>query len=205
MNWQKFWAERSSAIFSGIAALIIIGVGFLAFNTLSQTDNNKKETKKETKQQTNTKKEETKTPSKETSKVTTKTHVVAKGESLSKIAKFYYNDGNKWTVLASTNKVANPDLIQPGTVLTIPDLSTATTVTNPPTSASSGTTVNQPKTYVVVKGDCLWTISQEFYSGNGYHWVIIRDANPGKVGLLPNGRPLITPGTVLTIPSTPSG
>ena len=206
MNWQKFAAERRSSVFSGIAALIIIGVGFLAFNGLSQNDN-KKETKKETKQ-IEQKKEETKTTTKETEKKTTiKTHVVVSGESLSKIAKSYYNDGNKWTVIAAANKIANPNLIYRGVVLTIPDITsqTASAVTSTKTAISSDTTVNQPKTYTVVKGDSLWTISQNFYNGNGYHWVIIRDANPRKVGLLPNGRPLITPGTVLTIPATPSG
>ncbi len=200
MNWQKFAAERRSSVFSGIAALIIIGVGFLAFNGLSQNDN-KKETKKETKQ-IEQKKEETKTTTKETEKKTTiKTHVVVSGESLSKIAKSYYNDGNKWTVIAEANRITNPNLIYRGMVLTIPDISAKTTTA---TTSTPSTTVNQPKTYTVVKGDSLWTISQSFYNGNGYHWVIIRDTNPGKVGLLPNGRPLITPGTVLTIPTTPS-
>ncbi len=199
MNWQKFISERRSSIFSGIAALIIIGVGFLAFNSLSQTDN-KKETKKETKQTEQKKKEETKSTTKETAKTAIKTHTVVSGESLSKISKAYYNDGNKWTVIASENKIANPNLIFRGMVLTIPDISTKTTTA---TTSTPSTTVNQPKTYTVVKGDNLWTISQKFYNNNGYHWIIIRDANPGKVGLLPNGRPLITPGTVFTIPATP--
>ena len=55
-------------------------------------------------------------------------------------------------------------------------------------------------TYTVHKGDSLWRISQKFYSGNGYNWVLIRNANPDKVGLLSNGRPRIEPNTVLTIP-----
>lgn len=202
MNWQEFWAERRSAVFSGIAALIIIGLGFLAFNTLSETTETKKETKKESSQSAQ-KKEEKKTEKKAETKTqtTTKTHVVAKGESLSKIAKQYYNDGNKWTVLATANKIANPSLIYSGMNLTVPDVvSTPTSVAG----TSTKQTVNQPKTYTVVKGDSLWKISQKFYSNNGYNWVQIRNSNPSKVGLLPNGRPLITPGTVLTIPDPSS-
>lgn len=203
MDWQKFWDSRRSTVFSGIAALIIIGVGFLAFNTLSQTDN-KTQTKKET-TQTTQKKAETKTTT-QAPKTTTQTYIVVSGDSLSKIAKTYYNDGNKWTLIASANKISNPNLIYRGMVLTIPEIPTQTPA---PTTAkatnTSGQTVNQPKIYTVAKGDSLWTISQKFYNGNGYHWVIIRDANPGKVSLLPNGRPLITPGTVLTIPPAPSG
>lgn len=204
MDWQKFVSERSSAIFSGIAALIIIGLGFLVFNTLSQTSNTSKETKEKTKQ-SEQKKEEKKDTKKETKKEetkTVKTHTVVAGESLSKIAKRYYNDGSKWTLLASANKISNPNLIYKGKILTIPD------ITNQIPSAANSTksqNVKQPKTYTVVKGDSLWKISQRFYNGNGYHWVFIRDANPRTVGLLANGRPLITPGTVLSIPDIPSG
>lgn len=51
-----------------------------------------------------------------------KTHTVEKGDTLWNIAKKYYGDGKKYTVIADGNgdKITNPNLIYPGQVLTIP-------------------------------------------------------------------------------------
>jgi nucleoid-associated protein YgaU len=51
-----------------------------------------------------------------------KTHTVAAGESLSKIAKKVYGDANQWKKIFEANKdqIKNPDLIHPGQVLKIP-------------------------------------------------------------------------------------
>jgi nucleoid-associated protein YgaU len=51
-----------------------------------------------------------------------KTYTVQKGDSLSKIAKAHYGDANQWRKIYEANKerIKNPDLIQPGWVLTIP-------------------------------------------------------------------------------------
>lgn len=57
---------------------------------------------------------------------------------------------------------------------------------------SSGT-----QTYVVAKGDCLWTIAKRFY-GNGAKYTVIYDANRETVGGNPNR---IYPGQTLTIPA----
>lgn len=54
----------------------------------------------------------------------------------------------------------------------------------------------QPKTYTVVRGDCLWNIAKRFY-GNGAQYTKIYNANRGVIGGNPN---LIYPGQVLTIP-----
>ena len=50
------------------------------------------------------------------------TYVVVAGDSLSKIAKRFYGDGNKWPRIHEANRdqVPNPDLIHPGQKLTIP-------------------------------------------------------------------------------------
>lgn len=52
-----------------------------------------------------------------------RTHTVAKGESLSKIAKQYYGDVKQWKKIFEANKdsIKNPDLIFPGQVIKIPD------------------------------------------------------------------------------------
>lgn len=50
------------------------------------------------------------------------TYTVKPGDSLSKIARHFYGDGNKWKAIWEANKdiVKNPDLIHPGQVLKIP-------------------------------------------------------------------------------------
>ena len=50
-----------------------------------------------------------------------RTYTVASGDTLWAIAERFYGDGNKYTKIASASGVANPDLIHPGQVLTIPD------------------------------------------------------------------------------------
>ncbi|MBA3646094.1 MAG: LysM peptidoglycan-binding domain-containing protein [Gemmatimonadaceae bacterium] len=49
-------------------------------------------------------------------------YTVKSGDSLSKIAKHFYGDGNKWHQIHAANrdKIPNPDLIHPGDVLIIP-------------------------------------------------------------------------------------
>ena len=50
-------------------------------------------------------------------------YTVKGGDSLSKIARHLYGDGDKWKSIWEANKdsVKNPDLIQPGWSLKIPD------------------------------------------------------------------------------------
>ena len=52
-----------------------------------------------------------------------KTYTVVKGDSLSKIAKREYGDPSKWRQIYEANKdvIDNPDLIEPGQDLIIPE------------------------------------------------------------------------------------
>jgi nucleoid-associated protein YgaU len=53
-----------------------------------------------------------------------RTYTVVSGDTLWKISKKYLGNGNNWKVLYEANKGvigANPDLIKPGQVLTIPE------------------------------------------------------------------------------------
>lgn len=54
---------------------------------------------------------------------TLRTYTVKSGDSLSKIAKRYYGDANKWQRIyeANRDKITDPDLIHPGQEFIIPD------------------------------------------------------------------------------------
>ena len=47
-------------------------------------------------------------------------YTVQSGDSLSKIAKHFYGDAQKFTVIAKANNIENPDLIKVGEELEIP-------------------------------------------------------------------------------------
>jgi nucleoid-associated protein YgaU len=51
-----------------------------------------------------------------------RTYVVAKGDSLSKIAQHFYGDANQWRRIFEANRehIKDPDLIHPGQSLRIP-------------------------------------------------------------------------------------
>lgn len=57
----------------------------------------------------------------------TKLHLVVRGETLSQIANIEYNDPHAWRPIADANNLANPRLLQPGTVLVIPPATTGST------------------------------------------------------------------------------
>lgn len=63
-------------------------------------------------------------------------------------------------------------------------------------TSRAGQPNGMPKTYTVVKGDCLWYIAKRFY-GKGGEWPKIYSANKAIIGGNPN---LIYPGQVFTIP-----
>lgn len=50
----------------------------------------------------------------------TQTYTVVAGDTLSAIAKQFYGDANQYMKIAQASGVANPDMIHPGQVLTIP-------------------------------------------------------------------------------------
>lgn len=49
-----------------------------------------------------------------------RTYTVVSGDTLWAISERFYGDGSKYQVIADASGVSNPDLIQPGQVLTIP-------------------------------------------------------------------------------------
>jgi nucleoid-associated protein YgaU len=195
---MEFVQDRQSTVISGVAALLLIVAGFLVFNFLASL---------------------TKTLSPSLPVLSTQdqllnnepsnlvlqrkapfTYTVVRGDSLSSIAQKIYNDGNLWTLIASANNLANPQVIHAGNVLVIPP-STASAQAPPASAtlgASTANSVRPGSTYTVKSGDTLWDLAIRAY-GSGYEWYRIDQANRPipRNGL---GKPLIFSGQQLQIP-----
>lgn len=63
-----------------------------------------------------------------------RTYVVVSGDSLSGIAQQFYNDAKLHKLLASFNGITKPDLIYPGQIIEIPEMSVLTGETKTPTA-----------------------------------------------------------------------
>ncbi|MEK7526753.1 MAG: LysM peptidoglycan-binding domain-containing protein [Patescibacteria group bacterium] len=128
-------------------------------------------------------------------------HVVTAGETLWSISQDYYNDGFAWTKIAEANSLSNPENIEKGTQLIIPEIESKTEVATTEVtskeeiSTATNTTTNSISTnsYTVAKGDSLWTIAVRAY-GDGYKWTQI-----AKVNNLKNPDIIFT-GTALNLP-----
>lgn len=116
-----------------------------------------------------------------------KFHTIKKGENLWAIALQYYGSGYNWVDIAKKNNLENPNLIEPGQKLEIPEIQK--------TVLSSKTQTNSivSDRYTVVKGDCLWDIAVRAY-GDGYRWLEIAKANKlSNPNLIHSGNVLIIP------------
>jgi LysM repeat protein len=60
------------------------------------------------------------TPAPEPEPAAARTYTVEAGDTLWAISERFYGDGSKYQVIADASGISNPDLIQPGQVLTIP-------------------------------------------------------------------------------------
>ncbi|MFZ5845650.1 MAG: LysM peptidoglycan-binding domain-containing protein [Patescibacteria group bacterium] len=122
-------------------------------------------------------------------------HIVASRETLWNIAEKYYQSGYNWVDIQKANNLANPDYIEVGQKLTIPD---AKPIVVSGQISATQTQALKPKqeSYKVVSGDNLWEIAEREY-GDGFKWVNIAEANK-----LANPD-LIHAGNILTLPTIP--
>jgi nucleoid-associated protein YgaU len=138
------------------------------------------------------------------------TYTVAAGDSLWTISEKVYGTGYNWVDIRDANNVENPNDIEEGQVLIIPEvgeeqeveLAEATASPEPVVSASptplptleGEVAAYAGGTYTVIRGDNLWNIAVEVY-GDGFRWVDIAEANH-----LVNPS-IIHAGNALTIPA----
>ncbi len=175
---------NESTISMVLGTIIIVVVGLLVINFFrkNQTGNTLPIT--ETQQQANI-------------PTIGKSHIVNAGDTLWSIAEAAYGSGYNWVDIARENNISNPNNIDAGTTLQIPDVTPKTsTVAAKISNTEKVSNVTDPiagATYTVEKGDSLWQISVRAY-GDGYKWVEIASENNLKN---PN---IIHPGNIFTIP-----
>ena len=109
-------------------------------------------------------------------------HTVKKGETLSAIAKIYYNKAAKWTVIRDANrdKVPNPNKLRVGTRLVIPGLAESPRGMVPVAIPAAPTPTAGRRTHTVAPGETLSTIARKYYGAES-KWRLIHRANRTRV------------------------
>jgi len=102
-------------------------------------------------------------------------HTVAAGETLWSISEKYFQSGYNWVDIKDANTLVNPNHIEVGQTLTVPNVAPKAAPTGTVSSMSTADSA-QKKSYTVVRGDDLWAIARREY-GNGYKWADIAKAN----------------------------
>ena len=144
----------------GLAVVLVVGmITFNYFKAKIQPGTTESEQKAQTTQEVTT------LPAK---------YSVAEGDTLWSIAEKYYKSGYNWVDVQKANDLTNPDLIETGQALIIPDAKPITVPAGAVSSASTGTT--EKKQYTVIRGDDLWSIAIKVYN-DGYKWTDIAKAN----------------------------
>lgn len=109
-----------------------------------------------------------------------KTYVVAQDDDLWNIAEKTYKSGYAWVEIARANNLSNPDILEVGTKIVLPDVKNIvkTVTADVPQAEIKDAMVHKitDKTYTVQAGDKLWDIAVRAY-GDGYKWVEIARAN----------------------------
>lgn len=102
--------------------------------------------------------------------------VVAKGDTLWKIAEKQYGSGYNWVDIAKENKLKNPNQLNEGQELKLPKTAVIVVEKAKVAEKPSTTPTITGDSYTVVKGDHLWSIAVRAY-GDGYKWVEIAKEN----------------------------
>jgi len=126
-----------------------------------------------------------------------RTYTIQEGDQLWLVAQKLYGSGFNMEDIMRANSISNPDLIEVGQKLVIPDVKpkfpTTGEIASGIATSNKVTSNKQPATYVVKEGDNLASIALQVY-GDSYAWTKIAEAN--KL-VNPN---VLQAGMVLVIP-----
>ncbi len=124
------------------------------------------------------------------------THTVKANETLMAIARKYYGEESRWTLIYEANHLANKDNLYVGQKLTIPNPKEyggtkriLEQTTSKPDKGAPG------RAHRVQKGDTLYQLARTYY-GDESQWKKIYNANKDVFG----GREELEPGDILIIP-----
>ena len=122
--------------------------------------------------------DEQKTKAKVTSTNKVRTYVVKEGDQLYLIAQKLYGSGLNMEDIMKTNKITNPDLLEVGQKLIIPDVKPRSPTVGIITESAAKTEKVTAKSekYIIKAGDNLAKIALQAY-GDSYAWKRIADAN----------------------------
>lgn len=95
---------------------------------------------------------------------------VVVNDSLWKIAEREYGDGFKWVEIARLNNIEDPNKIEKGQILKLPQIE----------KVVAKDEEKEDRDYKVVWGDSLWKIAMREY-GDGYQWTKIWTDNKDKL------------------------
>ncbi|MEK9178214.1 MAG: LysM peptidoglycan-binding domain-containing protein [Patescibacteria group bacterium] len=124
---------------------------------------------------------------KKTTEETANVYTVKEGDNLWSISENVFKSGYNWVDISKANNLENPDLIETGQKLTIPQ---GVSVIRPEEETVSKI---EGSSYRVVEGDNLWSICVRAY-GDGYKWQeVAKENNLANPDLLFVGAKLTLP------------
>lgn len=181
------WGESYTSLLLGM--IVVVVIGFIIFSFVGRNKEEKTKQTSSTMDNVNAQEQKDKQPNSSLPK----TYTVVLGDNLWSIAENLYKSGYNWVDIAKANNLANPDVLEVGNKLTIPDIAPKESTIEQKTKQASLVNAIKGDSYTVVTGDSLWQISVRAY-GDGYKWVEI-----AKVNKLDNPD-LIFSGNKLKIP-----
>ena len=135
------------------------------------------------------------------------TYTIKDGDTGVSIAREWFGDGAKWTLISKANPLVDFNRLKIGQKLRLPPKDAAKETPAPATTKEINTpgkpseaVHSDPNTYIVKSGDTLTAIARAKY-GDGGLWEIIFEANKKTIGDDPAA---LVVGMKLTIPAKPA-